>query len=83
MNVSEEMVATLGYDRHFVVTKGALEKHFGNCDLLLCTDTLQYSDYDRYESEMFDEASKIRRHSVVFPEDCRRAIELGARLASS
>jgi multimeric flavodoxin WrbA len=83
MNVSEELLGTLGYDRHFSITKTALEKHFGTCELLLSTDTLQFTDYSRYESEMFDRQAKIRRHAEVFPEDCRRAFELGVRMASS
>ena len=83
MNVSQELLGTLGYDRHFSITKTALEKHFGPCELLLATDTLQYSDYNRYESEMFDREAKIRRHAEVFPADCRRAFELGVRMASS
>jgi multimeric flavodoxin WrbA len=83
MNVSEELLGTLGYDRHFNITKMALEKHFGTCELLLSTDTLQYSDYNKYESEIFNREAKIRRHAEVFPADCRRAFELGVRMASS
>ena len=83
MNVSGERLGTLGYDRHFNITKTALEKYFGTCELLSSTDTLQYSDYDRYESEMFDREAKIRRHAEVFPEDCKRAFELGVRMVSS
>ena len=83
MNVSEELLGTLGYDRHFDITKGALERHFGPCELLLSTDTMQFDDYGKYESEMFDREAKIRRHAEVFPEDCKRAYGLGLRLASS
>lgn len=83
MNVNDEMIGKWGYDRHFSITRGALEKYFGTCELLLSTDTLQYSDYDRYESEIFDRDAKIRRHAEVFPEDCKRAFELGVRMVSS
>ena len=83
MNVGEELLETLGYDRHFGITKTALESHFGRCEILLSTDTLQFSDYSRYESERFDSEAKIRRHAEVFPEDCRRAFELGVRMESS
>ncbi len=81
MNVKEEMVEQLGYDRHFNLTRNVFEKYFGLCELLLSTDTLQY-DYDRYESEMFDKEAKIRRRAEVFPEDCSRAFELGVRVGS-
>jgi multimeric flavodoxin WrbA len=83
MNVGQELLGTLGYDRHFSITKMALERHFGTCELLLCTDTLQFDDYSRYESEMFDREAKIKRHAEVFPEDCRRAFDLGVRVALS
>ena len=82
MNVSEEIVKTAGYDRHFALTKMALEMIFGECELLLSTDTLQYNDYDKYESEMFDKEAKLKRRAEVFPEDCRRAFDLGVRVAS-
>ena len=83
MNVNGERLKTLGYDRHFSITRSALENYFGTCELLLSTDTLQYSDYDKYESEKFDRDAKIRRHAEVFPEDCKRAFELGVRMVSS
>lgn len=82
MNVSEPMLEAMGYNRQFGLSKGVLEMHFGPCELLLSTDTLQYSNYDEYESEMFDKDAKVTRHKEVFPEDCKRAFELGARMAS-
>jgi len=82
MNVSEEMLEEMGYNRHFGITRMMLEKYFGACELLLSTDTLQYSDYDKYESDMFDKAAKAKRHVEVFPEDCKRAFELGVRMAT-
>jgi multimeric flavodoxin WrbA len=82
MNISEEMLEQIGFDRMFGFTKTVLGMHFGACELLLSTDTLQYSDYDEYESAMFDKEAKGRRHAEVFPEDCKRAFELGVRMAS-
>lgn len=82
MNVNEELLKMMGYDRHFDVTRMSLEMTFGACELLLSTDTLQYSDYDAYESEMFDKEAKLKRHGELFPEDCRHSFELGVRMAS-
>ena len=82
MNVNEEQLVTLGYDRHFDLTKSFLETYFGACELLLSTDTMQFSDYDKYDSAKFDSETKIRRHAEVFPMDCRGAYELGVRMAS-
>ena len=73
----------MGYNQFFDKTKLMLEMHLnGPCELLLSTDTLQYSDYDKYESEMFNKDEKIKRHEEVFPEDCKRAFDLGVRLFS-
>ena len=82
MNVSQERLAALGYDHHFSLTRSVLDRHFGPCEMLLATDTLQFSDYSRYESERFDIDSKIKRHAEVFPQDCKRAFALGVRMAS-
>jgi putative NADPH-quinone reductase len=82
MNANEELLEMMGYDRHFDTTSIILEVIFGACELLISTDTLQYSDYDKYESEIFDKEAKLKRHAEVFPEDCRRAFELGVRMAS-
>jgi hypothetical protein len=57
-------------------------RHFGACEVLLSTDTLQYSDYDKYESARFDKKAKSKRHAEIFPEDCNRAFELGVRMTS-
>ena len=82
MNVSEELFKMLGYDRHLDSTRTHLEMYFGACELMLSTDTLQYNNYEKYESEMFDTEAKVKRHAEVFPEDCKRAFELGVRMAS-
>ncbi len=82
MNISEEMINQMGFDRTFATTKMMLGMHFGACELLLSTDTLQYSDYDKFEAEMFDKKAKYKRHEKVFPKDCKRAFELGVRMAS-
>lgn len=82
MNAPEEMVKRIGFDRIFGITQMVLAMHFGACELLLSTDTLQYSDYAKFEAEMWDKAAKYKRHAEVFPEDCKRAFELGVRMAS-
>ncbi len=70
----------MGYNQFFGRTKLMLEMHFnGPGEILLSTDTLQYSNYDKYESEMFNKDEKLKRHAEIFPEDCKRAFELGVR----
>jgi multimeric flavodoxin WrbA len=79
MNVPEGLLEQLGYPASFERTRANLARHFGSCELLLATNTSQYDDYDKYEAG-FDKQDKARHRETQFPEDCRRARELGARL---
>jgi len=82
MNAPDQILQRIGYDRMFAMTQMTLGMHFGACELLLSSDTLQYSDYDKYEAEAFDKNAKRQRHTKVFPDDCTRAFALGVRMAS-
>lgn len=53
----------------------------GNTEAIAAVDTLQFPDYSKYASEMFDGAAKKLRHETVFPEECAKAFEMGKRLA--
>lgn len=81
MNVTEEAMAALNQDKSIEGSRGAMTRVFGNCEVLLCTDTLQFADYSKYLSTAFDADAKARRHREVFPQDCAKAFELGAKLA--
>lgn len=81
MNVSEENLAAYGQDASTAASRNALIRTFGNCELLLCTDTLQFQDYSKYLCTVFDSDAKAKRRQEVFPKDCARAYELGAKLA--
>lgn len=83
MNISEKDLATYNYDKMFAATQGSLSRVFGNCELLLCTDTYQFSDYSKYVSTSWDPEAKKRRREEVFPQDCKRAFELGAKLTAA
>lgn len=79
MNASEKWFASSPLN----ATQGALGRILGDCELLLCTDTYQFSDYSKFVSTGFDAEAKKRRRDQVFPHDCRRAFELGARLTAA
>ncbi len=81
MNVKEEAIPNFGWDRVFANTQRVLDLIFGSAELLLCTDTMQFKDYTLYDAPMFDQEQKKRRYDEVFPKDCRRAFELGRRVA--
>ena len=68
MNVPEEMLEPMGYDWLFNRTKMMLERHFGPCELLLSTNTLQYDDYDNTNRKFLIR----KRKSSVMPKSSRR-----------
>ncbi|MDR1378371.1 MAG: flavodoxin family protein [Synergistaceae bacterium] len=81
MNVPQEALDPAGYTTTFKAMESLMARVFGHCESLLATDTLQFNDYSQYETPMFDENKKRLRRKTIFPEDCRKAFELGARFA--
>jgi multimeric flavodoxin WrbA len=53
---------------------------FGEPIRLMATETLQFDDYSKYQTAAFDADYRVKRHETVFPEDLRKAFELGASL---
>ena len=66
----------------FAQLKGTMERFFGPTEVLTATDTLQFDDYGKYVSDMFDAEAKRRRHETAFPEDLARAESLGRTLVT-
>jgi len=52
----------------------------GHAETLSSNETLQFEDYDKVVFSYFDPEERKQRRRTVFPQDCRRAFELGARL---
>jgi multimeric flavodoxin WrbA len=61
-------------------TRCFFERIMGSCECLFSYDTLQVDDYDTYSMSRFNAREKQRGRRDVFPEDCRKAAELGERL---
>ena len=81
MNVEQSLVEAIGYDRIFMGIEMTFKRCFGSSETLMVTDTYQFDDYSRYETSGLNEAKKARRKAEVFPEDCRKAFEIGVRFA--
>ncbi len=81
MNVTEDMYGTMGMDVPVRFNEMALTRVFGSSENLLCFDTYQFDDYSKVVAPMFDPELKAKRRAEVFPEDCRKAVEMGARFA--
>ena len=62
--------------------KQTLNSFVGPTEVLISGDTLQLKDYGKtdWPWTMFDPEAKQKRHDTVFPEECRKAFELGTTL---
>ena len=72
-------------DEHFYDSligghKSTFERFFGETKVVCATETLQFDNYDLYVGDMFDVSRRQEKHEKVFPEDCRRAFEMGQEL---
>lgn len=80
MGITDAVLPDNPVSRSIASTKRYLTIIFGSCEVVTCTDTYQFDDYAKYYAPRFDPVVKARRREEVFPQDCRRAFDLGARL---
>ncbi|MEA4964170.1 flavodoxin family protein [Lutispora sp.] len=81
MGATESQMTELGYEQHFKFNEMFMEHIFGSSETLVVTDTYQFDDYSKYVATLFDADEKARRRKEVFPNDCKKAFEMGARIA--
>jgi len=77
MNVREQDIERYNYDKGFNRTRVVMGRVFGRCEAFYATDTLQFDDYAKYLSTVWDAEAKAKRREEVFPQDCARAFALG------
>ena len=55
----------------------------GPTEIFISGDTLQLKDYSKtdWPWTLFDPEAKQKRHDEIFPQECRKAFEMGAALA--
>jgi multimeric flavodoxin WrbA len=82
MNVNESRMKEMEYDHTLKKTERYLERIFGASEALFVTDTYQFDDYANYVVTAFNEADKNKRRKEEFPNDCKKAFEMGARFAT-
>ncbi len=81
MNVDEKRMKEVEYDKSLRTTEMTMNRILGHCEALYVTDTYQFEDYSKYDTSGFDEQAKAKRRKEVFPEDCKKAFEMGSRFA--
>jgi len=82
MNVSEPDMKQRGYDRHLDLNETYLRMIFGACESLYSFDTYQFDDYSAVVADRYDPEKKAQRRKQIFPVDCEKAFQLGARVAA-
>ena len=74
-----------GYRGLLLNYQQTLSRFVGPTEVFVSGDTLQLKDYGKtdWEWSMLDPESKQRRHETVFPKECRRVCEMGAKLVQN
>jgi len=83
MNFMEEQMKEYGLNHYFGFNEMTLKIIFGASESLFSFDTYQFKDYSKVISDRFDPEKKAKRRKEVFPDDCKKAFEMGSRFSSS
>ena len=83
MNVTEKIMKEWGYTEYFKRNETTLERIFGDSEYMCSFDTYQFKDYSKMVATRFDPAKKALRRREIFPADCQKAFDMGARFVSS
>ena len=83
MNVSEQQMKEYHYTVHTALNESILSRTFGHAESLFAFETLQFRDYNKVVFSYFDPEERKERRRTVFPQDCKRAFDLGSRLGKS
>jgi hypothetical protein len=81
MNTTEELMKTYFVNEHVALNESYMKRIFGSAETLLSFDTCQFDDYSKVVADRFDPVKKAARRKEIFPEDCKKAFEMGKRLA--
>jgi multimeric flavodoxin WrbA len=66
---------------HLLINEYVIRTSLGPTESLMSCETYQFEDYSKVVSDYFDAKERARRHEEVFPKDCEKAFEMGARVA--
>ena len=79
-NCAEEFYDRIGYDKMLEIYKNSLGGMVGPTKVMVCGNTLQVHDYEKYNWTMFDPEVKKARREAVFPKELAKAFSLGAEM---
>lgn len=79
MNVPEPASEMFSYI--YAHNTGTLKMLNGTVEQLICTNTWQFDDYDKYDASNFDATEKRRVRETIFPQDCEKAYQIGEKIS--
>lgn len=83
MNMTQEQFKFFGMNERLKMPELSAEKILGVAPKTLCAfNTVQFKDYSRYESSIFNADEKFAYHEKHFSEDCAAAYQIGQNLIS-
>ena len=80
LGATEELAHERGVDKHIAFNELFLKLIFGDTETLCSFDTYQFEDYSKVFAPRWDPEKKAKRRAEIFPLDCKRAFDMGARL---
>jgi multimeric flavodoxin WrbA len=83
MNCPEQFIETVHYDALLDNHAGLMKILKGDVEVLASYETWQFDDYSKVNGAMFDVPARAQRREEVFPLDCDKAFQMGARLAGA
>lgn len=83
MNMTEKHFEFFGMSERLKLQEVFTKRILGVAPKVLCAyNTVQFKDYSRYESSIFDADEKFAYREKHFPEDCAAAYNIGRDLVS-
>ena len=80
LGATKEMARDRGFDKHIAANEMLMKRILGASETLCSYDTYQFKDYSKVYAPRFDPEKKAKVRAEVFPIDCTKAFEMGARL---
>lgn len=82
MNCPEEWMEKYNYPTILNDNVSSLNHVFGYAEALYSCDTYQFTDYSKYDIDLFDEKHKAKVREEQFPKDLEAAFELGKKFVN-
>ena len=80
MNCPEELAYKMNYNVILEENTRSLNHIMGYAESLYSYDTMQFTDFSKYNCDLFNEKQKAEVKQVQFPKDLEKAFDLGKRL---